>query len=151
MIPFVLLAAVALHDLTALGAQVSDYAGHPVTIDTRLRLPACGHPPIVAPGPSPASIAVECTAPAWHIFVADRARQVTAAPAGKLVSRGDPVSVVAGGPGFRVTVEGVAENDAGAGERLRVRDAATGARLTGVVAADGSVALAGYSSSPPGR
>lgn len=147
MIALALFAAATLHDLGALAAQVSAYAGHDVAIDPRLRLPACGHPPIVAPGPATGSIAVECSAPMWRIYLADRA----AAPVRKLVVRGDPVAVVADGPGFRVTVAGTAENDAGAGERVRVRDATSGNRLTAIVAADGSISLPGYNLPPSGR
>lgn len=145
MIVIAAVAAVALQDLTALGVEASAVAGRPVTIDPRLRLPACGHAPIIAPGAG--GLAIECTSPCWRIAVAGG----RAAPARPVVSRGDVVTVIAGGPGFRVTVEGVADNDAAVGERVRVRDAATGARLTAVVAADGGVVLTGYTLSVPGR
>ena len=133
----ILFAAAALHDLAALEAQVASIAGAPVAIDRRLRLAQCSAPPVIAR--AAAGLSVECASPPWRIYVAAQ-RLASLVP---MVRRGDPVSVAASGRGFSVSVDGVAENDASVGSRVRVRDGG-GAHLTAVVLPDGSLAAPGY-------
>ncbi len=128
-----------MHDLIALTAQIAAFAGSPPQLDPRLQLAACPAP-VVSWAATHAAVTAECREPAWRIFVPLRVTGI--AP---LIRRGDAVTVTTGGSGFRVAVDGAAENDAAIGMRLRVKTAA-GAHLTGIVAADGSVALPGYSS-----
>lgn len=133
MILFLVGFAAALHDLADLEASASAVAGASVTIDRRLRLAACPDPQIARLA---ASIAIVCTAPAWRIVVPVQ----SLAP---LIRRGDAVSIAASGPGFRVAIDGIAEADAAAGSRVRVRSTA-GTHLTALVMSDGSLAMPGY-------
>lgn len=127
-----------MHDLIALAAQITAFASSPPQLDPRLQLAACPAP-VVSWAASRAAVVAECRDPAWHIVVP--LRVTGSAP---LIRRGDAVSVAAVGTGFLVAVDGTADNDASAGMRLRVRTAG-GAHLTGIVGADGRVALPGYS------
>jgi len=127
-----------MHDLIALAAQIVAFTGSPPQLDPRLQLAACATP-IVTWTATHAAVVAECREPTWRIFVPLRVPSAAA-----LIRRGDAVTVGAGGAGFRVAVEGIADNDAGIGMRLQVKTA-SGARLTGIVAADGSVALPGTS------
>lgn len=128
-----------MHDLITLVAQIAAFAGSPPQLDPRLQLAACPAP-VVGWAATHAAVIVECHDPVWRIFVPVRVS--SAAP---LIRRGDAISVATGGSGFRVAIEGIADNDASIGMRLRVKTAA-GAHLTGIVGADGSVALPGYNS-----
>lgn len=127
-----------MHDLIALAAQIAAFTGSPPQLDPRLQLAECTTP-VITWAATHAAVVAECREPAWRIFVPLRVPGT--AP---LIRRGDTVSVGAVGAGFRVAVEGIAQNDAGIGMRLQVKTA-SGARLTGIVAADASVALPGTS------
>lgn len=126
-------AMIAFHDLTGLEAEASTVAGSPVTIDRRLRLAQCAADPVIARTASGLSIA--CTASVWRILASFQ-RLVPK------ICRGDPVQIAASGPGFSVTIDGIAEADAAPGTRLRVRDAS--GSHSAVVRPDGSLAAPGY-------
>lgn len=70
-----------------------------------------------------------------------RASLIAVAPA---VKRGDPIIIKAGSPGFEITAEGVAEEDGAPGNRIRVRNAASGGRVQAIVEEPGIVFLPGY-------
>ncbi len=127
-----------MHDLIALAAQIAAFAGSPPQLDPRLQLASCPAP-VISWAATRAAVVAECGEPAWRIFVPLRAPGTL-----PMIRRGDAVTVAAGGTGFRVAVDGIADSDAGIGMRLRVKTAA-GAHLTGIVGVDGSVALPGYS------
>jgi len=146
-----LIAAAPLQDLAVLGARVADFSGGPAAIDPRLRLAACAQPPVIAwRAGAPGTVTVDCSAPVWRIFAGTRAA-LAHAPVAPGIRRGDAVTVAAAGAGYRVTIDAVAEADGVPGGRLRVRDTATGARLSVEVQPDGSVTLPGYSLAPAGR
>lgn len=71
--------------------------------------------------------------------------------AANAVKRGDPVQIKSGGAGIEVAVEGVAEQDAPVGGRVRVRNVASGNRMQAIVVAPGIVALPGYKNPEDGR
>lgn len=132
---------------TALVAQIAAFTGQPISLDPRLSPPDCTSPPAIAwvrPGRS--VVSVTCAAPGWRLFVpvAAAAPAAPVAPVAPLVRRGDVVAVAASGEGFRITVDAVAESDAAAGERVRLRNKASGERLQAIVAADGNLWLTGF-------
>ena len=149
MIAFALLAAAAAaaapQDLAALTRTVEAFAQAPARIDPRLRLAACPAPSLEWAGAARTSVAVRCAAPAWTVFIAVAAPP----PAPPLVRRGDAVTVTAGGDGFAVTLDGIAEGDGRAGGTVRVRTA-SGARMLARVEDDGSLRPA-LSARPIGR
>ena len=77
-----------------------------------------------------------------------RANMLIAANA---VKRGDPVQIKSGGTGIEVAVEGVAEQDAPVGGRVRVRNVVSGSRMQAIVVGPGIVALPGYKNPEDGR
>jgi flagella basal body P-ring formation protein FlgA len=129
---------------TALIAQIAAFTGQPVDLDPRLAPPDCAGPPAIAwlpPGRS--AVSVTCAAPGWRLFVPVAAVSPSP-PAAPLVRRGDVVAVSASGDGFRITVDAVAESDAATGERVRLRNKASGERLQAIVGADGNLWLTGF-------
>lgn len=70
--------------------------------------------------------------------VAVRADALVAAT---MVRRGDPVTLRAGGRGFVVEASGAASADGARGAGVSVVNSATGARLRGAVADDGSISI----------
>ena len=58
-----------------------------------------------------------------------------------LVERGQSVTLVAGGSGLQVRMQGQATANAAAGERLRVINESSGRRVEGIVNADGTVRI----------
>lgn len=139
MIMLALLAAAAaqaapLQDLASLERAVAAFAMAPARVDPRLRLAACPGPSLNWADEAHGSVAVRCAAPAWTVYVA-----VAAPPsAAPLVRRGDAVTVVAGGAGFAVALDGIAEADGRAGGIVRVRTA-RGTRMLARIDADGSL------------
>ena len=65
-------------------------------------------------------------------------------PTAPVVRRGDVVAIVAGGPGYRISIAAIAEADAAPGARVRLRNRATGERLQGELRDDGEIWLAGF-------
>lgn len=127
---------------------VEAFAGRPALVDPRLLLPDCAAPqPAWAPGS--ASVVVHCLAPAWRVFVPvpgtpGKAMPIAGAEAAPMVRRGDQVMVEAGGDGFVIGLETVAEADA-RGDRVALRAAGGGRRLTGIIGIDGRVRINGLS------
>ena len=67
------------------------------------------------------------------------------------VRRGDVVAVAAEGPGFRITVDAVAETDGVPGGRVRLRNRATGGTLQAEVGAGGEIWLPGFNNRDDSR
>jgi len=136
------------HGAVLLRAQAESFAGRPVLLDPRVSVPACGDGISIGwrEGAGQALLAV-CASSGWRLVIplAGAGRMPTA-PA--LVKRGDPVLVQAGGAGFAVRLEGVAESDARAGGRVMVRNARSGERVSAEVRPNGQLWLAGQGGAP---
>jgi flagellar basal body P-ring formation protein FlgA len=89
-------------------------------VDRRLKMAACPERLQIAP-PVRRTVAVHCVSLGWRIYalVDDKSVRDPAMPI--IIKRGDPVTVDFVAPGFSVTADGVSENDARIGERVRVR------------------------------
>lgn len=124
-------------DLVAvLGAGIGMPGGPSAPVDRRLKLAACPDRPQFD-APALGAVAIRCPAIGWRIRVPLMRAQtpVSAAPVATagvaapvaqvdttpVIRRGDAVSMVAGGRGFTVMQEGVAEQDGAVGARIRVR------------------------------
>ena len=131
-----------------LAAQIALFTGTPVTLDPHLAPPDCAGPVQIAwVPPGRGAVSVTCPAPGWRLYV-PVAAPAAAAP---LVRRGDIVAVIAAGPGFRISIDAVAEADAAAGTRLRLRNRSSGEPLQATVGADGQTWLAGFNDGGSGR
>lgn len=131
-----------------LKAQVEAFAGRPAMVDPRLLLPACVAPAL-AWAVAGRSVAVHCTAPDWRVFVPiaggpTQPQSPPAPPQATQIRRGDRVVVEAGGDGFVIGLDAVAEADSRDG-RIPLRAAGGGRRLSGIVGADGRVRIHGLS------
>lgn len=152
---FMLTAAAGLMPPEVLQRRVEAFAGRGAIVDPRLLLPDCAEP-VLAMGAGGRSVVVDCAAPAWRVFVplaggagAAGAAGVAARPqlvpeATPVIRRGDRVVVEAGGPGFVIGLEAVADGDSSDG-RVALRALGGGRRLSGVVGADGRVRIHGLS------
>ncbi len=142
--------AAGLHPVADLQAAVERFAGAPALVDPRLILPACAAPDF-AWGPRGQSVQVHCGAPEWRVFVAlgGDGRLPQTAPQSPapglttpLIRRGDRVVVEAGGEGFVVGLDAVAEADSRDG-RVALRASGGGRRLIGLISEDGAVRING--------
>lgn len=116
------------------GRGIGEDGGARTAVDARLKLAACPMVTMNWRTPAHDSVVVACPDPEWRIYVPIRIAAPavvapsplapTPPPAAKpviVIKRGDPVSVVAGSEGFAVTRDGVAVNDAAAGQRLLIK------------------------------
>jgi flagella basal body P-ring formation protein FlgA len=116
------------------GRAIGDDGGARTAVDSRLKLTTCSMVTLNWRTPAHDSVVVACPDPEWRIFVPVRMAAPAvvaptplapvAAPAPKpeiVIKRGDPVSVIAGTEGFSVTRDGIAVNDAAAGQRLLIK------------------------------
>lgn len=127
---------------------VAQFTGHPIgqeggaraPVDARLKLASCSAPQLSWRTEQKDAVLVRCMAPEWRIFVpvimpanAPKPIVATATPAPvvarpapvvkaePVIRRGDAVTLEAGAPGFSITREGVAMNDAPAGGRVMIK------------------------------
>lgn len=137
---------------SALRAEAESAVGAPVAIDPRLRVPDCPGGFRFAPAAEGRTLRIACPANGWQAvapLAGSPMAQAEAGPAGQppagraapAVRRGEVVTVGFEGPGFRVTVEAVAETSAAPGERVMLRNRITGQRFPATVGADGTLAM----------
>jgi len=136
----------------SLGANLGQPGGPAAQIDRRLRLAACPTTPVVA-GPAMGAATVSCPAIGWRIRVPllpgaqPPAGQMAAAPAANapeiVVKRGDPVQLVAGAGGFRVSRQMIADEDGAVGALIRVRQDTRAAPVMARVERPGIVRIPG--------
>ena len=115
------------------GHAIGETGGARTAVDPRLKLATCPMVSLNWRTDSHDSVVVTCTDPQWRIFVpvmmparpglaaTPTAAPVAAAKAAIVIKRGDPVSVSAGSAGFEITRDGIAVNDAAAGQRLLIK------------------------------
>ena len=159
-----------------LQAAAEMFAGQAVVVDPRLLLPAC-RDPAMAWGPGGRSVAINCAAPVWQVFVPLAAGALPLAAgavpvaAGALpgaagavpvaaptpavtqhprIKRGDRVTVEATGPGFVIGMAAVADADSRDG-RVQLRSDGGSRRMTGIIGDDGRVRLGGSTMLVNGR
>ncbi|MBS0478972.1 MAG: flagella basal body P-ring formation protein FlgA [Proteobacteria bacterium] len=116
------------------GRGIGEDGGARTAVDARLKLAACPMVTMNWRTPAHDSVVVACPDPEWRIYVPIRIAAPSivapsplappppaAAKPSIVIKRGDPVSVVAGTEGFSVTRDGVAVNDAAAGQRVLIK------------------------------
>jgi flagellar basal body P-ring formation protein FlgA len=108
-------------------------------VDRRLKLAACPQALTVDP-PASGLVAVRCDPLGWRIHARIDGPPATVSFSTPIViKRGDPVTVDFVAPGFSVSAQGIAESDARAGDRVRVRVEQKSAPVIGEAMAMGSV------------
>lgn len=138
--------AAASNGAAMLRAEAEAAIGAPVAVDPRLQVPDCPGGFRFVPSAAGRSLRITCPANGWQAIapVARQPGETAATPGARpapAVRRGDLVTVGYDGPGFRVTVEAVAETSAAAGERVMLRNRITGQRFPATVAEDGGIAM----------
>jgi flagella basal body P-ring formation protein FlgA len=128
-------------------AQVEAFAGRPVMVDPRIEVPDCGGSLALAwRGDDRRSVVASCPQSAWRLAipVGGAAPAMAAIPArvAPIVRRGEPVTVLAEGPGFTIRLDAVAEGDGRPGGRLLVRNLRSGVRVPVEVGMDGMLRVA---------
>lgn len=116
------------------GKPIGAEGGARTAVDARLKLASCTAPQLEWRNEARDAVIVRCMAPEWRIFVpvnaaprpASTPAPMAARPAVPVkvepaIRRGDPITIEAGSPGFSITREGVAMNDAVPGARLAVK------------------------------
>ena len=108
--------------VVALDAGIGEPGGPLVPIDRRLKLAPCSAPVAIDP-PALGAVALRCPQLGWRIRVPlmRAAASVAVAKAAPLVRRGDPVEIVAQSESFSVSAQAIAQEDGGAGDRIRVK------------------------------
>lgn len=107
--------------LTALDAGIGEPGGPAAPIDRRLKLAPCPAPVAIDP-PALGAVAMRCPAAGWRIRVPlMRAATAATTKVAPLVRRGDPVELVAQSEAFSVSAQAIAQEDGGAGDRIRVK------------------------------
>lgn len=138
MLSLLLLLATAptqYEDLEALDQAIQVHA-NAEPVDRRLRLAQCPDAPIVAPAVGDMVI-VRCPALGWRLRVPVRA----ANPAGQstqiVIRKGEMIECITGGPGFAVSTQMIALDDAGIGQSLRVKSLTSPVPMTAMAKARG--------------
>lgn len=122
------------------GKPIGQEGGARTAIDNRLKLAACPAPQLEWRNDAKDAVVIRCMGPEWRIYVpviaAPRPKVAAPAPAAAapavmraapppkpevVIRRGDAITLEAGSPGFSVTREGTAMNDAPAGGRVMVK------------------------------
>ncbi len=144
------------------GKTVGDQGGAQAPVDKRLKLAACAAPQLDWRTDAHDAVVVRCMTPAWKIFVPVNAvpqpkpvaQPAAAAPAPvrpappvkvePVIHRGDAVTMEAGSPGFSITREGVAMNDAAPGARVSVKVDGDKAPIQAIAIEPGRARLPGW-------
>jgi len=134
----------------SLKGQAEAFSGQSVSLDPRLPVPACTDGIDIAwRSDTRSSLVARCAATGWSLVIPTAAERSSAfGRAPPIVRRGQPVQVMASGNGFRVLVEGVADQDGRAGERVVVRNLRSGRRMVVDIRTDGALILAGHAEAP---
>ncbi|MFN3619010.1 flagella basal body P-ring formation protein FlgA [Sphingorhabdus sp.] len=105
-------------------------------LDKRLKLARCPENPIIAPVVGDAVI-VRCPAIGWRLRVPVRAAGATDKVAHIIIRKGDMVECITSGPGFAVSTQMIALDDAAAGQSFRVKSLTSPTPMTAVAKARG--------------
>ncbi len=133
---FLLVAAPAqFQDLEALDKDIQQYADAE-PIDKRLKLAQCPSEPIIAPAVGD-TVVVRCPPIGWRLRVAVRVSRAEAQAAQIVIRKGEMIECITSGPGFAVSTQMIALEDAGVGETLRVKSLTSPTPMTAMAKARG--------------
>lgn len=128
----------ALDEAIAVAAQSMGATALPV--DRRLRLARCPQG-VQIDAVDARSIGVRCPTLGWRLRVPLVAATAFAKPTAPIVRRGDPLTVVSGGNGFRVETSAVAVEDGALGTSVRARLDGGNRQVWGIVSAAGEISV----------
>jgi flagella basal body P-ring formation protein FlgA len=105
-------------------------------VDKRLKLARCPDNPIIAPAVGDV-VVVRCPAIGWRLRVPVRVTAATSTVAQIIIRKGDMIECITSGPGFAVSTQMIALDDAGVGQSLRVKSLTSSTPMTAVAKARG--------------
>lgn len=127
-------------DLEILDERIQAETADAEPVDKRLKLAECPADPIISPAVGGA-VVVRCPALGWRLRVPVRPAS-SAAETGQIVIRkGDLIECISSGPGFAVSTQLIAMDDARVGQTLRVKSPTSSVLLTAVAKSQGQAAL----------
>lgn len=109
-------------------------------VDKRLKLAICPDDPIIAPAVGDV-VVVRCPAVGWRIRVPVRAPISSGESAQIIIRKGDMIECITTGPGFAVSTQMIALDDASVGKSLRVKSLTSPVPMTAVAQARGVAAF----------
>lgn len=118
--------------------QAENVSAEPV--DKRLKLAQCPAEPIVSPAVGDA-VVVRCPALGWRLRVPVSAASNAAENSQIVIRKGDLIECISGGPGFSVSTQLIAMDDARVGQSLRVKSPTSSVFLTAVAKSQGQATL----------
>lgn len=127
-------------DLEILDERIQSENADAEPIDKRLKLAECPAEPIIAPAVGDV-VVVRCPALGWRLRVPVRAASNAAENSQIVIRKGDLIECVSGGPGFSVSTQLIAMDDARVGQSLRVKSPTSSVMLTAVAKSRGQAEL----------
>lgn len=127
-------------DLEILDERIQAENAGAEPVDKRLKLAECPAEPIVSPAVGDA-VVVRCPALGWRLRVPVRTSSNDAENGQIVIRKGDLIECISGGPGFSVSTQLIAMDDARVGQSLRVKSPTSSVFLTAVAKSRGQAAL----------
>lgn len=129
-------APIPFENLANLDERIQVHAADAEPVDKRLKLAQCPDSPIIAPAVG-GVVVVRCPAIGWRLRVPVRAPAEGPETAQIVIRKGDMVECVSGGPGFAVSTQMIALDDAFVGQPLRVKSMTSAVPMTAIATARG--------------
>jgi flagella basal body P-ring formation protein FlgA len=128
-------APVQFEDLALLDKNIQMHA-NAEPVDKRLKLAKCSDAPIIMPAVD-GVVVVRCPAIGWRLRVPVRAPNAMDEGAAIVIRKGDVIECITTGPGFAVSAQMIALDDARIGQSLRVKSLTSATPMTATAKARG--------------
>jgi len=123
-------------DLEILDERIQAENAGAEPVDKRLKLAECPDEPMISPAAGGA-VVVRCPALGWRLRVPVRTAPNVAEKGEIIIRKGDLIECISGGPGFSVSTQLIAMDDARIGQSLRVKSPTSPVILTAVAKSRG--------------
>lgn len=127
-------------DLEILDERIQAENADAEPVDKRLKLAECPDDPTISPAVGGA-VVVRCPALGWRLRVPIGATPNASEMGEIIIRKGDLIECISGGPGFSVSTQLVAMDDARIGQSLRVKSPTSPVILTAVAKSRGQATL----------
>ena len=128
-------APVQFEDLALLDKNIQIQA-NAEPVDKRLKLAKCPDAPVIMPAIN-GGVVVRCLALGWRLHVPARAPNAMDAGADIVIRKGAVIDCITNGPGFAVSAQMIALDDARIGQSLRVKSLTSATPMTAMAKARG--------------
>ncbi|MEY3633683.1 MAG: hypothetical protein RLZZ61_93 [Pseudomonadota bacterium] len=128
-------APVQFEDLALLDKNIQIQA-NAEPVDKRLKLAKCPDAPVIMPAIN-GGVVVRCLALGWRLHVPVRAPNAMDTGGEIAIRKGDVIECITTGPGFAVSTQMIALDDARIGQSLRVKSLTSATPMTAIAKARG--------------